>query len=817
MVNDETFGGCQYAGACLPPWMLYELCGGRSRLTAAGQPGGAAHIPYCEYAHNFSGVFDNTCSFATSFALFTSWTDFQGLCPHRRAVAQLLKAAPDAFSGHGGCSLEKWVSNNPEAEVAQAHICGILPDVWLPRSEFQEGDYRRLWVPESLAQVALLQCASGYVHMHAALSTMWRSPALYVRLLNGSGSWSQALPHAGQVCRAHCVANSSQAPFSVTTSPWDLLAGALALYCSSALALEAAATVLPLADSSQFGCADALGSLKQNWFQHQLLSCLWLVFVGGLVFGLLACCLLRHVADKHLHCCRALQERASVCGSWKNFVNRLSPSYHASSSSQDHNKSTSSGTVCQPNQDDVNRLLTFVRACWYTADVAVSVSVFYWGFSFSRASLPTAVRRAIGWWVWWLLALVCAPFVVTMLLIAPSVLSAYGLLDFARMRFSMRWCILLFFSFAWVLFLGIVFGVGAWFVVIADLCMLLVALWFFPERKLLGNKLNVNAYTTLRLMCQGLVQALPSALICTAIIDALLVTKAYNVEDGYGTPIMPVVWASLLLSMSRFAGEVFSLAMLTHRLGASCFISAIVDVVHHLQPGQSSNPCDVGAPPGSPLLAVSERGHDGHSVQAGLASPDLGQTSGYREGPSSVDEAAPGAQAVLADSNATPATHTEFQEVPGMQEERPATSGVVVGQTVVASTQAAAQPHSTSSADEGASCCSSWGERACALQYPRFTVVYVWVVSLLAGAFVCVACSHIIWPYGDVWMHVAVDNPRSPDYYYYYYKRLPAASVRPYSLLGLWGNWRLSASEKGSVAALGSCGVRDITCNLTAA
>jgi hypothetical protein len=566
------------------------------------------------------------------------------------------------------------------------------------------------------------------------------------------------------------------------------------LYCSSALALEAAARVLPLADSSQFGCADALKLLKQNWLQHQLLAILWLVYVVGLVVGLLACWLLRHVSDKHLHCCGASQQSTIVCGSWESFIHRVSPSYHAPTPHQDHSKSTSGCTVY--------RVLSIVRACWYSVDVGISVSVFYAMFFLANRGLPTPVARAIGWWVWWLLAVVCAPFLVTMLLIAPSVLSAYGLLDFARMRISMRWCLLLFFSFAWVVLLG----VGAWFVVIADLYML-IELWGLPKRKLLGNKLNVNAYTTLRLMCQGLVQALPSALICTAIIHALLVTT-YNVKDG-DHDIMHVVWASLLLSMSRFAGEVFSLAMLTHRLGASCFISAIVDVVHHLQPGQSKVPCEVSALPCTPLSEVSERGYDGHNVQAGLASPGVGHASGQREGPSVIPHVAQG-------RNATP---TEIDEMPSMQAEEPAASGVADGQALAASTQTAVQLHNTASAFEGASCCSTWGERASwPQQYPRFTVVHVWVVSLLVGAFVCVACSHIIWPYGDAWVYVVLIRRVNTSYLYSVgYKRLPAASVRPDSLLGLWGNWRLSASEKGSVAALGSCGVWDITCNLTAA
>lgn len=82
LVNDETFNECQYAGACLPPWMLHELCGNRSRLTAAYQQGGAAKIPHCTFGDDYGGVLNNACSFATAFAMSTAWTEFQGSCPH---------------------------------------------------------------------------------------------------------------------------------------------------------------------------------------------------------------------------------------------------------------------------------------------------------------------------------------------------------------------------------------------------------------------------------------------------------------------------------------------------------------------------------------------------------------------------------------------------------------------------------------------------------------------------------------------------------------------------------------------------------------
>jgi hypothetical protein len=166
-------------------------------------------------------------------------------------------------------------------------------------------------------------------------------------------------------------------------------------------------------------------------------------------------------------------------------------------------------------------------------------------------------------------------------------------------------------------------------------------------------------------------------------------------------------------------------------------------------------------------------------------------------------QVAQGSQAVWMDRQAAP---QEIQELSAVRVEQPPGENVAACQAGAVPAQAAVQLHSSSSAVEVASCCSSCGGRACwPQQYPKFIVVYVWVVSLLVGAFVCVVCSNIIWP----WLFFNGSD-------YYYYNRLPGASLWPYSLLGLWGNWKLSGSVKGSLAALGSCDLQQITCNFTA-
>ena len=763
--------GYRPAPTCLPPWMLHQVCG--SRYCAAGdQQQGAPEDAYCKVKQALSDESakheNKTCSAAVAYASSTSMGDFQGSCPHRLAVAQLLKAVPEIFTGHGGCSVQPWLSEPPGKNLQrdQARLCDMWPPPGFAYDAFPSygnGSVHQLWTPQTLTQAALLRCVSGVQRMHDALPRLWRSPELYSKLLEGSGSWMRALPRAGQVCRKQCESNSSRTAVSGADVAWGAVNGALHTYCTTALASDAAQQASSLGDGSKLGCADALLSLKSNWYQHQLLAVLWLLFVLGLLLGLLVLHLLRHHSKGSIHCCPSPPScmfRAWNCLS--SLVKETPPSYHLTSLPSNQGKSSRCCTVAL--------VLRILRACWFVAEIAMDVGVLI-TLQMMFGGLPELVESAISQHLLWYIVVLSAPAGVTMLLAVPSVMSAYGVLDFARVRYSVGCCVLLFFSLAWVLLMLIVGVVGGWFIVMADMYML-VALCGVPHHKLLGNKLNMGAYTTLRFMCQGLIQALPWALISTAAIDMLLVTDAHP-SDPLGRHVKGVLWASLLLSMSRFAWEVFSLAATTYKLRAPCFVTAIVDVVHHLQPQQASSPSE-----------ISDRPHNSHSDQTGLESLPLGEA-----------QAPAGTQVAVTGSKGAPAE----QAAPSV----PSELAAVPEGAGPASMQAAVQTHGSTSAVAGVSCCSSWGGRACwPQQYPRFTVVYVWVVSLLAGAFVCVVCSHFIWPW------LVFDMSESEP--------LPAESVRPYSLLGLWGNWKLSGSIKGSLKALGSCDLRDITCNLTA-
>jgi hypothetical protein len=569
-----------------------------------------------------------------------------------------------------------------------------------------------------------------------------------------------------------------------------VLEHALQTYCDSALVSSATQKTSPVVEGSQLGCADALRSLKRNWWQHQLLAVVWLVFVLVLSLGLLVCHLLRQPVAEHIPCCArvlgmsGIEEGLGLLG--RSTHNCAAPWYHPAS------------LDCNDSRRAAYRVLHVIRACW---SVAASASIIALAVVVMPGSYQALWGRLIDMCRMCYYAVTMAEFAVAMLLSMPTVLSAYGFLDFARVRLSPGACVLLFVSCAWVMFLFMVVVVGVWFTVWAYVFMI-VALFGVPEHKLPGNKLNVCAYTTMRFMCQGLVAALPYALISSAAINALLVT------DACDSTCKALLWASLLLSLSRFAAEVFCLAVLTHRLRARCFVTAIVDIIHHLQPHQAGTPGGSAAPPSR---ALSRRVHDSPSgpcmqvaepAMLDLVKLEPGLAAHRHGGPNINAQAqvAPGAAA------------GDVLKAPIMDAEQSATQGG--GSTHQAggvSMQLAAQQHSSSVADEHSCCSSSWaGQAGWPQQYPKFTVVYVWVVSLLVAVFVCVVCSQFIWP----WLFVVDSGYNSYTLTVTYSSLL--VSPRPYSLLDLWSNWRLSGSVKGSLAALGWCDWGDVTCNLTA-
>jgi hypothetical protein len=144
------------------------------------------------------------------------------------------------------------------------------------------------------------------------------------------------------------------------------------------------------------------------------------------------------------------------------------------------------------------------------------------------------------------------------------------------------------------IFVGLFFFVGVWYILVADFYMLLAVVGV-PAKFMPGNRLNLPAYTAVRYLCEGLLEALPSALVSTAALDQQVLSQETNYMQ------LGVFWLSLIFSMLRIARELYKLAQLTHELDACCFSTAIPDMIYHvqLQPQQGAGASAQGQLPGS--------------------------------------------------------------------------------------------------------------------------------------------------------------------------------------------------------------------------
>jgi hypothetical protein len=103
------------------------------------------------------------------------------------------------------------------------------------------------------------------------------------------------------------------------------------------------------------------------------------------------------------------------------------------------------------------------------------------------------------------------------------------------------------------------------------------------------SKVVVSVYTELRMLLEAVFEALPSALVSTAVLyDKLgLQSSAYAIPTA-------VLCLSLATSFLRGASEVWGLAVLTHALGNKCFMTSIADLVWDMLP--NAPPCQSEQP-----------------------------------------------------------------------------------------------------------------------------------------------------------------------------------------------------------------------------
>lgn len=98
------------------------------------------------------------------------------------------------------------------------------------------------------------------------------------------------------------------------------------------------------------------------------------------------------------------------------------------------------------------------------------------------------------------------------------------------------------------------------------------------------SRIVMSLYTDLRMFVEGFFEALPSAMVSTAV----LYDKMGQQSAVYAIPTA-VLWLNLVCSFIRGAVEVWHLAVLTHEQGNWCFLTTIVRTVWDMLPPTASS------------------------------------------------------------------------------------------------------------------------------------------------------------------------------------------------------------------------------------
>jgi hypothetical protein len=338
---------------------------------------------------------------------------------------------------------------------------------------------------------------------------------------------------------------------------------------------------------------------------------------------------------------------------------------------------------------------------------------------------------------WWLVIVFIGQYAAGILLTLPPTLAAYGVFDYQRLQFSWGCCTLVFFTGAFGIFVCLFFFVGLWYILVADVYMLL-AVMGVPARLLQGNRLNLSAYTTVRYLCEGILEALPSALISTAVLNQQLLYEQKEYTQ------LGVFWLSLVFSMLRIARELYKLAQLTHELDACCFLTAILDMIYHVQPQQGAGaaPVQGGGAPGtakqgpantnSTHAPVSTGGNSGGSAVVTAPQPDTGMTR---------DSTGVGRESSLAGSGllgSSPITECESQQ------SKPSGSGAAAASAdTVAGEEGGVLPGSSTSKQRHGCC---WRCQSCT-EYPTVLAVYVYCLLGCIMVYLLLVCSDVVYPW----------------------------------------------------------------------
>jgi hypothetical protein len=740
------------------------------------------------------------CVVAAHYVRNVSWSGFQGQCKHAAVVDQLLVNASSIFD-RVGCSVQQWIDNNTtDLEVLMSKVCqgtyprpaplmsllkdrGALGKVWLDAAASNVSSARQptandllktarrsLLSYASTQQAALIQCPAGYRAMDQALSQPWLSPQLLeavlppdsawrVKLLQGSHSCGGASNTSDVCLESRDPSNSSRKGSQLV--PWLISNTSLSVleaYCREAFVLAPTSTHVP--PTNVTASCDKVFRETEKVRQLQAarraaLAVIWYAYGIFLLFGFVG-----------LHVYWRLPQRSNrgrssrrtcltrIAGRLWHMLCPSVPDYHpsatmAASASQAKN-STARWRVWL-----ISKAVNGAQALAYCVDVGLDIWTLVElkkladGHAELAGAYPTGGEyfRQLSWrsghsemLFWWLVIVFIGQYAAGILLTLPPTLAAYGVFDYQRLQFSWGCCTLVFFTGAFGIFVCLFFFVGLWYILVADVYMLL-AVMGVPARLLQGNRLNLSAYTTVRYLCEGILEALPSALISTAVLNQQLLYEQQEYTQ------LGVFWLSLIFSMLRIARELYKLAQLTHELDACCFSTAILDMICHVQPQQGAGAAPVQGGGGagkaqhghtntnSTNAPVLTGGSGGGSAVVTAPQPDTGMTRdsiGVSPGSSTAGAA------LLASALKSQQSGPSASEAAGA-------AGAGTAATV-AGVQGGVEAGDSTVTSNGRCGCCCWRCQSCT-GYPTVLAVYVYCCLGCIMVYLLLVCSDVAYPW----------------------------------------------------------------------
>ena len=283
-----------------------------------------------------------------------------------------------------------------------------------------------------------------------------------------------------------------------------------------------------------------------------VLSCLWISFGALIILGSLSHLITWKFIDPWWQRRKARNAAAAAVGAGSTLLSRQGSS------------------LTSPLVHVIRSCLNFIARHKSKAHAMAFLA----DFGFDVYTMVKVSSLKSRFWIYMVLSIVGQYFFCLMLSM-PAVFAAWGVFDIIHLRrakSSASHPILRMFMLAaaWLL-LAVVFLPVSWAVLLLDLAMLGYLLGLHIPASL-AARVDLQAYASLRFVGEGILEAVPSALYATAVINEQLI-----LDGKIDKVAVALFMLSLLSSMGRIASEVARLAAATRALGSWFFMAAVVD------------------------------------------------------------------------------------------------------------------------------------------------------------------------------------------------------------------------------------------------